>query len=59
MKAADIKYDTPIEVTERQCNRIRKRFGMLIAWRKDQEGKFWIKLWHMGYKKELAKELSK
>jgi beta-lactamase class D len=52
-----IKYDTPIEVTEKQCKRIRKKFGMLIAWRKDNDNKYWIKLWAMEYRDELVKEL--
>ena len=53
----EIKYENPIEVTEKQCKRIASRFGMIIAWRKDEAGKFWVKLWHMGFKNELAKEL--
>lgn len=53
----EIKYDTPIEVTEKQCKRIRKKFGMLIAWRKDEEGVYWVKLWHMEFRDELVKEL--
>ena len=53
----EIKYDTPIEVTRAQCEHIRSRFGMIIAWRKDDENKFWVKLWHMGFKNELVKEL--
>ena len=52
-----IKYNTPIEVTWEKLKRIRKKFGMLIAWRKDNKGKYWVKLWHMGFKDELAKEL--
>jgi hypothetical protein len=53
----EIEYDTPILVTKEQCLRIRKRFGQLIAWRRDYDGTYWVKLWAMEYKDELAKEL--
>lgn len=53
----EIKYDTPIEVTREQYRRIAVRFGQLIAHRKDKKGLYWIKLWDMRFKDELAKEL--
>ena len=55
----EIKYNTPIEVTEEQYNRITKRFRMIVAHRRDDEGRYWIKLWVMKYKDQLEKELNK
>lgn len=48
-----IKYDTPIEVSEREYGILMNAFGQIIAGRKDEDGKFWIKLWLMRYKKDL------
>jgi len=53
-----IQYDTPIEVTEEQYHRIVKPFGMIIAHR-SHEGRYYIKLWAMRYKKHLQHELDK
>lgn len=55
----EIKYDTPVEVTEKQCEFVRKKYGMQLAWRKDDEGRYWIKLWNMDLKDELENDLSK
>lgn len=44
----EIKYDTPIEVTEKQYNKIRSEFGGIVATTKEQ-GKFYIKVWVMKY----------
>jgi hypothetical protein len=53
----EIKYDTPIEVTENQYNFLINKFAGIIAFRKDAEGKYWIKLWIMQYKHILEKYL--
>lgn len=55
----EILYDTPIEVTREQYRRITDgRFGMIVAHRRDAEGRCWIKLWVMQYKERLALELT-
>jgi len=47
----ELKYDQPTEVTEKQYNEARKRFGGIIAHRKDEEtGKYYIKLWLTKYR---------
>lgn len=53
-----IKYNTPIEVTREQYRRITGKFKMIVAHRKDEEGRYWIKLWAMEFKEQLEKELS-
>ncbi len=55
----EIKYDTPIEVTKEQYKRVTERFRQLIAHRIDRRGRHWVKLWAIGYKEELEKELNK
>ena len=57
--SSEIKYDTPIEVTREQYQRVAVMFGQLIAHRKDKKGRYWIKLWDPRFKEELRKELSK
>jgi hypothetical protein len=54
----EVEYDIPIEVTEKQYRRIIPRFRMIVAHRRDAEGRYWIKLWVMGYRDRLLKELA-
>lgn len=46
----EIKYDVPIEVTEKQYNILVRDCCGIIAHRKS-DGKFYIKVWVMKYKK--------
>ena len=55
----EIEYNTPIEVTEVQYKRIVGKFGMIVAHRVDDAGRYWIKLWAMEFKDKLEKELLK
>lgn len=55
----ELKYDTPVEVTREQYKRVRDRFKMIVAHRRDGEGKYWIKLWGMEYKDDVEKVLNK
>jgi tricorn protease-like protein len=55
----EIEYNTPIEVTEDQYQRIVGRYRMVVAHRQDAEGRYWIKLWAMEFKGHLEKELNK
>lgn len=55
----EILYDVPIEVTVEQYKRITDgRFGMIVAHRRDAEGRCWIKLWVMRYREMLERELA-
>lgn len=52
-----VKYDTPIDVTERQYNILMNRCSGMIAGRKDEEtGQHQIKMWLAGHDK-WVKEL--
>lgn len=48
----EVKYDTPIEVTEKQFNETTRIFAGYIASRKE-DGKYYIKLWSMNAKSKL------
>lgn len=57
-KKMDIKYDVPFEVTEKQYNALISNGGSSIGChRKDDEGKFWFKLWMMEERKWVIKLL--
>ncbi len=43
-----IKYDTPIEVTKSQYNTLMNKFAGIVAGR-EEEGKYYIKVWLMKY----------
>lgn len=45
----ELKYDTPVEVTEKQYGQLMNKYSGAIAGRKE-ENKFYIKLWIMRYK---------
>lgn len=46
----EIKYDTPIEVTEAQYKHLSNNFQGILAHRKDETtGKYYIKVWVMKY----------
>ncbi|KKL03787.1 hypothetical protein LCGC14_2622620 [marine sediment metagenome] len=53
-----IEYNKPVEVTRAQYQRL-SRWGMIVAHRVDDQGRYWVKLWVMRYKEELKKELNK
>ncbi len=44
----EIKYDTPIEVTKKQYERLMEQFAGAVAGR-EWEGKYFIKVWLMQY----------
>lgn len=44
----EIKYDTPIEVTEKQFTILMSTCGGIVAGRQEK-GKFYIKVWFMKY----------
>ena len=44
-----IKYDTPIEVTKSQYNRLMTECDGVVAGQ-EKDGKFFIKVWLMKYK---------
>lgn len=54
-----IKYDTPIEVSEKEYGVLMNAFREIIAGRKDENGKYYIKLWLMRYKNHLAQAIEK
>lgn len=51
-----IKYDEPIEVSQDQYTFLIKEYSGVIAHRED-EGKFYIKVWLMGYANKISKYL--
>jgi len=55
----ELKYNTPVEVTREQYRRITNRFKMIVAHRRDDQGRYWIKLWVMEYKEAVERELNK
>lgn len=50
MSTVEIKYDTPIEVTKEQLDKIRTDLAGVCAYRTDENGKHWIKCLLMKYK---------
>lgn len=59
-QSVEIKYNTPIEVSEKEYPVLMASFREIIAGRKDEAtGKYYIKLWLMKYKKQLAKAFEK
>lgn len=55
----DIKYDTPIQVSEKEYGILMNAFREIICGRKDENGNYWIKLWLMRYKEHLANAIKK
>lgn len=55
----EIKYDVPFEVTEKQYHKVMKEYGTLVAGRKDENGKYFIKVWFMKYAEKIKSTLSK
>jgi len=55
----DIKYDYPIQVTKEKLDYLKPRFSMQIAFRKDDNGQWWVKLWDMRDKERFERELNK
>lgn len=56
LEVIEIKYDTPIEVSRGVYDIIMKKAGMTCAGI-ESENKFFIKLLHMAYKKDIIKIL--
>lgn len=55
----EIKYNIPIEVSEKEYGVLMNAFREIIAGRKDENGKYFIKLWLMRYKDHLLKAFEK
>ena len=53
----EILYDTPIEVTREQYEKLKVVFAEIVAHR-EENGKYWIKLWDVRFKKELEEYLN-
>lgn len=53
-----VEYDKKIEVTKTQFLYLRKYYAGLIAYR-DENGKYYIKVWHTRFAKEIEKYLEK
>ncbi len=54
----EVKYDTPVEVTEAQLNEMMYKFRGAIAGRKNEmSGKCFIKLWSMPSKARVEEYL--
>jgi hypothetical protein len=58
MKAEDIKYDTPIEVSGLQYNQIMQKCRGMVAGRRDKDGKYWVKVWFMKYADYIAQQFT-
>lgn len=54
----EIKYNVPIEVTEKQYLFMMDKLAGIVAGRKDQNGKFYIKVWAMKYAPVVEKILT-
>lgn len=52
----EIKYDTPIEVTKEQYLTAEVNLRGVAAFQ-EKDGKYFVKLWHGGYKPALRKIL--
>lgn len=45
----DLQYDIPVEVTQKQYYAIRRDYAGVCPHR-EENGKYYIKLWYMSYK---------
>lgn len=55
---AKVYYDTPVEVPKNVYYKLMDEFAEIVAG-SFIEGKYYIKLWDMRYKKELNNRLNK
>lgn len=53
----NIQYDTPFEVTEYQYRLLMSKCGGIVAGR-IEDGRYYIKVWLMRYKKEVERILN-
>lgn len=53
----EIKYDTPIEVTQKQYNAIMQNCEGIVSGR-EESGKYYIKVWLTKYSNIVRKHLS-
>lgn len=51
----DIKYDVEVEVTEKQYNALKINCEGILCHRKDDDRKFYIKVWAMGHVRYVRK----
>lgn len=57
MEGTKIKYDVPFEVTEKQYNAVMDKCSSFMCAKKDENGKYWVKVWlHPSYVKEILKK---
>ena len=47
-----MKYDIPVEVTKEQYNYLKVNYAGIVA-HKNEDERYWIKLWMMKYKDEI------
>lgn len=48
----DLQYNIPFEVNQKQYNAIRRDHAWICPVR-EENGKYYIKLWHMSYKNRV------
>lgn len=53
-----IEYNKPIEVTKTQCAMLCTHLGGTFAWRKDENNRYFVKLWMMKYVEPFKQILS-
>jgi hypothetical protein len=53
----EIKYNVPIEVNKKQYDVCMSRYDGICAGRKDENGKYFIKVLFIKYAKQVAKDL--
>lgn len=54
----EIKYDQPIEVTKEQYDVFVSKLGGVVAHRKTDDGKYFIKVWSMEHADLVEKVLT-
>lgn len=52
----ELPYDTPIEVNILQYRNIMSKCRGMVAGRKDENGKYWIKVWMMQHSDYILKQ---
>lgn len=56
MMPEKLEYDTPIEVNILQYKNIMSKCRGMVCGRKDEDGKYWIKVWMMKYEDFILKQ---
>ena len=53
-----LKYDVPIEVSEKAFSIIMNQFSGTCTGRKNENGKYFIKPWLMSYRKDIKETIA-